>query len=1153
MKHFDARTQPLKGRHSIEASAGTGKTYSITLLWLRLLVEEHLTVDQVLVCTFTRAATAELKERLLASLRRAVRSAEALERESAAEACEELNIIERHRRATNEPPRKVLDRLSLALSTFDLAPISTIHSFCQSLLSRHALELGSDSQLKVSQDNSETLEEIRDDSLLPLTELFNPDPKLLSETTRLLESHPSAKVHSPEQTLEQLTTAWLHAVRVVENRMQTFQPRSRSKKIRSAREKLQCLADCQIWLKPLDKEEMKSLAREPGGSELADLYEEAGVLKRQIETFRLCAEFRQILQGRKNLQGSRSMNDLVFDVYEALHAVGAGHEERETPLARAVRKRIQAAIIDECQDSDLLQIEVFKTLFSHPSTTSFIVIGDPKQSIYRFRGADLASYKNLASSADQAPQMTVNYRSDDALVACLNALYQPDFEFPDSRNFGAKTHYVPVTANARDSRIADPLYQKPLVFFFSPSKKRDEAGGQIANWVAAECHRLLQGGVTILDRHSGLHRPLLAGDIAVLAPGHRELRMCRQKLNSVGIPCQSSGNGLGSVYESDEAQDVLSWLELLSALQEGGEILGKLCTFLGTPLGAKTPPEIVGLRQNASDQAVLCAEFQRELTELQRSGPLPVLLRGLARPEWSQHFLASSEGERLFTNWRQLGALLQAEFARGRRSPKTLAVWLSRKIATPDEQSAEDSEETTLMRLETDAPAVQLVTIHSSKGLEYPVVFCPYVWSVRSRVHRKKAKVALFREEQGWGLDAGSRRFEQNLEIALEQEDEEEHRKLYVALTRPRHRLYIGVAAIPPQESGQNHENSSDMSAFADLPGLALGDLSNWGESLKNLPWSQFVSTDSNRRLPSEGAPLASGCSKSSLVSEPQRPVYGFPFFAKRSFSSLSKSDLEPHSHAADRDHSQESGQEGEGAEVAKTDLLQALGEAGSVLGDRLHRALENFLGNRMELSAAVAGFKEKTAWEAAVREIVSTPFALGGAASTTLENVRGGCITEMQFHLPVDRLEPALLSMALAQDSLIASDPARLRWAKSLASWAFSDFTGFLQGFIDLIFEHEGRWYVADYKSNKLRAYHPGKLEDAMLSHHYLLQARIYNLALHRHLSHHLDQYDYERHFGGVVYLFVRGFPDQGGWFEKPDLASVERFGNLFGKQPLP
>ncbi len=1148
--NFDPLTQPITGQYSIEASAGTGKTFSITLLWLRLLVEQDLNVEQILVSTFTRAATAELKERLLTSLRRAVTAAKALAEGATAEPSLELQILQQRLHAAPTSAKQIYDHLSKALSSFDLAPISTIHSFCQSLLNRHSLELGCDSQIKISQNCQEIGDEIRDDTLLPLTDFFNPDHHTLSQTAKKLESHPTAKVHLPQETLEELKEAWHQTLAQLHLDLQAFTPKGKSESLKKNITKLRLLADTSIWTKPISKSDQPSLAKEPGGSSLLANYEKAGLLKRQIETYELGHHFRSRLTARKNTLGVRSMNDLIHTVYEALHTEDALDSGTESPLARAVRSRLRAAIIDECQDSDILQIEVFKTIFGHASTTSFIVIGDPKQSIYRFRGADLASYKNLAHNVTQAPQMRANYRSDEALIDCLNALYSPGFEFPDSRNPEAKTHYVPVTAHIKEARIFDPSCNKPLVFFQTSSTSREEAQEHLAKWVAKECARLLDGNTTLVDRHSGTSRPLEAGDIAILASNRKELRSCREQLIAKGIPCQSAGAGLGSVYESDEALDVLAWLELLSALLEGGDILTKLCAFLGTPLGGKPFSEFAKFREDATQQAILCSSLQKDLADFQRSGPLPVLLRVLARKEGAAHPLSCVEGERLFTNWRQLGALLQTEFALGHRSPKTLAVWLSRKIAAPDKQTEEDSEASTAMRLETDAPTVHLTTIHGSKGLEYPVVFCPYLWSVTSRQKRRENKVALFRETTGWGIDSSSKAFESNLETALEQEDEEEHRKLYVALTRPRHRLYIGVAAIPKAKRGADHENTSKHSAFAKLPGLGLDtlELDQWEEHLKSLAWAKFYPIFEENSDSPQDSSLSSSLHEKPLHPCPSPLSYFFPFSAKRSFSSLSKSDQEHHLHAADRDHSHSSSSE---ETPKRIDLLQNLGKAGSILGDQLHRALENYLGNRMDLTNALAGYENPTAWETAVSAIVRTPLALGDTAQTTLEQVRERCITEMQFHLPVDRINSTSLSEALAEDDLIAKNTLHLQWADKLKSWPFSEFTGFLQGFIDLIFEHNGRWYVADYKSNRLNGYEQDALHAAMREHHYLLQSRIYTLALHRHLAHHVDNYDYEQHFGGVVYLFVRGFPQDGVWFEKPALASVERLGKLFENTP--
>jgi exodeoxyribonuclease V beta subunit len=212
-----------------------------------------------------------------------------------------------------------------------------------------------------------------------------------------------------------------------------------------------------------------------------------------------------------------------------------------------------------------------------------------------------------------------------------------------------------------------------------------------------------------------------------------------------------------------------------------------------------------------------------------------------------------------------------------------------------------------------------------------------------------------------------------------------------------------------------------------------------------------------------------------------------------------------------------------------------------------MHLLLEEYLGNHRELDVAVAEIKDGPLWETAVNQILDTAIPLEGFAQTTLRTVRGDCITEMQFHLPTKAFSREKLSSVLEAHPLISCQDACSEWAAGIADWGFHEFDGFLQGYIDLIFQHEGRWFVADYKSNQLASYSKEALEDAMLSKNYLLQARFYALALHRHLQAHLPDYDYDAHFGGIAYLFVRGFPEQGVWFERPPLESLESLGNLF------
>ena len=229
-------------------------------------------------------------------------------------------------------------------------------------------------------------------------------------------------------------------------------------------------------------------------------------------------------------------------------------------------------------------------------------------------------------------------------------------------------------------------------------------------------------------------------------------------------------------------------------------------------------------------------------------------------------------------------------------------------------------------------------------------------------------------------------------------------------------------------------------------------------------------------------------------------------------------------------------------------DLLKALGNPGAALGDQLHGVLEDYLGNRKSLDEAVADCDSPGHWRDSIQIILDSKLPLGEHSHVSLAELRDRCITEMQFHLPVSVLNPETLSAALLQDPEIQEDEDRSRWAAQIGSrWNFGEFCGHLQGYIDLIFEHENRWFVADYKSNTLGNYEPDSLGRAMLEKNYLLQARLYALALHRHLQVQLPGYDHAKHFGGVAYLFVRGFPSSGVWFERPSLSALESLGNPF------
>ena len=1164
---FDPKTQALSGTTSIEASAGTGKTYSITLLWLRLLIERGLRVDQILVSTFTQAATAELRERLLASLRRAWAATQAMAEDRNPDACDEARVVSGWLQSEAEPPLERLAsltrRLTESLSAFDLAPIQTIHGFCQSLLGRHSLELACDPDLRLQEGCDTLVEQITDDYLMESSDLQAPEVATLRRLAKTLQARPAATVRGTSVTHEALAADKAEVLRRIEAEEPAVLGAITNKSTQKAvRNRIQNLRDAGSWEKLTDPQ-IKVLPET--FSSLWSRYRQLELAETRLPATGLAERLRKDLPDRKALAGLRTFDDILLTVRDALRAQGP-----EGPLARAVRGRLKAAILDECQDSDTLQIEVFQTLFNHPDTEAFLVIGDPKQSIYRFRGADLASYRSLALKATAAPPMTVNHRSDPSLVRAINHLYGSGFRFPDSLAGDAPFEYVPVTARAPDDRIRDPAGRRALVLLWSHESDRSRAPARLAESAAREIARLLRDPVTIADRHTGNQRRLTPGDIGVLAANHVELRTMRRALHAHGIPCQSSGKGLGSVFDSDEALDVLGWLELLSALHHHGDLLGRLSAFLLSPLGATSVEALLKIQNAPGLQADLFQEFLQARQELSRVGPLPPLLHWISNPTLSAHNLGHADGERRLTNWRQLGTLLQGRFESGIRSAESLSAWLARQIAEAPESIEGASGESTLMRLETDASAVQLNTIHGAKGLEYPVVFCPFLCRVTGRTRRGTPAAAVARIAESWVIDVGSDAFEATLEAAETQETEEESRRLYVALTRARHRLYLGMAPIAayPKNAGNN---SAAEAPLARLPGLMADSMDAWPACWKSLeshgiqcldesevPEASGYSVDASTRDrpdgPSTGT-IVTGPATSALQALQRPPSlrpYPFPLFATRSFTSLSRSDVDHEPTAADRDFTAaQEPESGAGDTRSPLDGLAPLGTAGSLLGDQLHRALEDHLGNGRPVDQAVASYDPPEAWQRSLEAILNAALEPAPEVRFRLADLRGDCITEMQFHLPVDRIDAQTLSARLADDPRLRSMVGGQEWAKSLAGWGFTEFTGFLQGFIDLVFERDGRWYVADYKSNRLDRYDPEALDRAMLRSHYFLQGRIYLLALHRHLRAHLPDYDPERHLGGVMYLFVRGFPEDGVWWDRPCLQALDRLDGLFSRNP--
>ena len=381
--------------------------------------------------------------------------------------------------------------------------------------------------------------------------------------------------------------------------------------------------------------------------------------------------------------------------------------------------------------------------------------------------ADLLEFKESQNPVEKGTQFVGGIISRMLVPGAfrdINKLYTESHIFPDTLNPEIETSYIRVNAQ-HGSRIHDPRNLPAMVFQWSEQSSRRAAQQELSELVARECTRLVGEGANIEDRHTRQRRALHFGDIAVLCYGHHELRIVRRTLTEAGIPCQSSGTGLGSVFDSAEASDVHAWLRLLSAISGHGAVLNKLLAFEGTPLGGAEAKALISISRNPQDQAARCAGFQREAEMLQRLGPLAAMLKRLDNSFVIASNLGFAEGERRYTNWRHIAGLLQQEHARGRRGPRALEQWLGRQIARGTSSAGSEtlSGESALMKIETDSAAVQMVTVHGAKGLEYPVVFCPFLWHLKSKRERLKKKAALFRTRKEWCIDVGSSDFDENL------------------------------------------------------------------------------------------------------------------------------------------------------------------------------------------------------------------------------------------------------------------------------------------------------------------------------------------------------------------------------------------------------
>jgi exodeoxyribonuclease V beta subunit len=1056
MKHeFNAAQTPLEdGFTVIEASAGTGKTTTISAIVLRLLAEQGIPIERILVTTYTELATAELRGRIRDTI------ADAL-------AQKRLPFVEDIVKRVTD--RKQFERrLKTALQSFDEAPIFTIHGFCARVLADRAFESGVPFEAELVADQSRFLNEIADDFWRAH---FYTDDTIMATSLR-----------------ERLTPA-----RLVELLNQlTNNPTLRVTPSREDRPALE-MKITELCRARGDCEELTALAERFIVSLLSEFCEWAG------------GELRR----RKADRRVQSFDDMLTRLDEALRAEG-GRE-----LQKSLRERFSVALVDEFQDTDPVQYSIFSQIYGG-SDVSVFFIGDPKQAIYGFRGADVFTYLEAAKVANRRYTLGQNWRSEARLVEGVSAIFgrREDSFVIESIDL------APVTASGKADKeplTIDNRRDQPLRFWIASTGDRTRVGKVVAAEIASLLAREAKIGA----------RKIEPRDIAILVNNNAQPGGIQRALSDYRIP--SVVYSAASVLKSGEASELLR--VLLAVAQPTHEKIVRAA--LATEAFGFNASALENLSSDESEWEATLNRFA-DYHLLWRDQGFVQMMRALLIGEkvWSR-LLCWHDGERRLTNVLHLVELLHAVCAENRLGIDGLIKWLARQVS-PGSEVRDEHE----LRLESDEDAVRIVTIHKSKGLEYGITFCPFV------------------RKEPWSGAKEFLKFHENDKLVLDLEELPEHKKirnreelaeivrqLYVSLTRAKHRSYLiwqersrrSKSALAwlfsketsadafLEEKGESNTSSRVRAALAESDAMAIEDL----------PESQGKIFAPSAAIRTPLAPRVFD----------QEIDYSWRI---SSFSSLiSGRSEEPETPDYDRVESD--------LETAEEPVLPTQGihafPGGMRAGTCLHLILEelDFADlSRPMVTKKLSDFRFETFTDVVCDTLEKTLRVPLGQDGFTLSQVsRKSRLSELEFTFPITALTTSRLRRVFQLDELpLAID--RLQFAPA---------NGFMKGFIDLVFERERRFYFVDWKSNWLgtnsASYAPENIATEMARNFYNLQLSIYAVALHRYLQRRLPGYAYEKNFGGAFYIFLRGIdprkPDNGIFSARPPRKFMEQLDKLF------
>ena len=1144
MPDFDPATLPLHDAQLIEASAGTGKTHAITSLCLRLLLDfdnhlqRPLAINEILILTFTRAATDELRHRIT------TRIEEARQAFRTGETNQEDKFLRQLVKNSTDKQRD-LKLLTAAVQLMDEASIFTIHSFCARILGEQAFESGVLFNQEMNAPRAELLKQAAEDCFR--TQIMSIDPEIRQLALRIWRN-PEALANKLQPMLFRGKLHY-YAPPVSLSTEELLQKAGRAKA---------------LWrennLEALIKDRLNA-GRKPGrrlaqmaefcrsdqvdlSNELWDIYNQASLtsaLKKDAvrpthEVLDLINEVSQELPGQKAALWRRMLDEVTrlmqehkeqwhtLTIDDLLTQTAAAVARKGSALPELIANRWPAAMIDEFQDTDSIQNAIFSTVYQRRPEGCLLMIGDPKQAIYNFRGADIFSYINARRQAEGHYTLKTNWRSSPAMIAATNLLFDKPKIFGNDKDIPFQP-VEPPPQHADMKMMLGGHECTPYQLFAVWEANRFTPLAEMRRWVMAYAAEQAAGLIGDPGLASLKGEPIKAGQIAFLVRDRRDAQAAREAL---------AERNIHSVYLTQESvflQDTADDLKLILRAVAKPTNDSAIRAALGTGLMQASAEEIDALNHDLVLQQKALSEFQDYHRLWVEQGLAPMLNELARRRQLAKKWLHQPGGERQLTNLRHLTEILQQRSAAFPGMYQFLR-WFSQQqhqeLYRMDAISGEERQ----LRLESDENLVKIVTMHASKGLEYDIVMIPMpCFSNQSG----DGPVLFHEEEQGQFvacLELGEN--EQHRQRRIQEQLDEDMRLLYVALTRARYRCYLGL----PKTSRLNG------SAFARLLGIEKIQKDEFpSEKARNtLPEHLFKLVDGNHPGKTTYEPPEA---KQTLTQPPARPPLP-DAWRIHSYSGMvagrSRQDQDQVPVAGFNDDDRD-----EAGPAAASERSKFSFPRGMHVGHALHTLMESLdfkdvSGHQVRCENTLQRLGLDKDWLPVMQrwlsDILNTPFNGGDFSLGNLS--REDRLDEMEFHFPVSSSGDVL--QYLVSENYIASgeiSTARLQ--------------GMMTGFIDLVFRRDGRYFLADYKSNhlgrRLEDYTGDKLNAAMTAHQYHLQYVVYTLAVHKMLQHKLPGYQYEQHFGGVYYFFLRGMnvgSQSGVFFARPTAQFIDRLDKL-------